>query len=146
MSRTIPITGRPGHGEKISIRREKSMVAVLTAAMVKELDSQAGLRGRTIRSKRGQDPSTARSAADRPQLLHGAVGDLTSATTAAVQTLNDNLQAERSGDQIRAAVAILDHAQRGVELMDVVSRVEELERLLADLQKEKDHAPQEPPH
>jgi hypothetical protein len=49
--------------------------------------------------------------------------------TQAAATLRRNLKAARPADQIRAAVSVLDYALRGVGLIDLLERIEGLERL-----------------
>jgi hypothetical protein len=41
------------------------------------------------------------------------------------------LKAVRDADAIRAALGILDHAAKGLDLFDVLARLEAVERLLA---------------
>jgi hypothetical protein len=67
-----------------------------------------------------------------PDHLERTVVLLLGATRKSVETLEINLGAERPSDQIRAAVAILEHASRGVELLDLAERLAEVERRLAE--------------
>jgi hypothetical protein len=57
---------------------------------------------------------------------------LQQATGAAVETLVKQLKARKAGDAIRAAVAVLKLAGQGLDVFDLVERVEALEREKAD--------------
>jgi hypothetical protein len=58
-----------------------------------------------------------------------AVARLQSGAGEAVDALRRKLSCGRPGDEMRAAVAIIDHAARGVELLDLTDRIEALEAL-----------------
>lgn len=62
--------------------------------------------------------------------MDAVVGRLQQAGGAAVDALVRNLTCGKPAAEIRAAVAVLDHAGRGLELGDLLERVEELEQLL----------------
>jgi hypothetical protein len=53
------------------------------------------------------------------------------------ETLERNLTCGHPGSEIRAALGILDNAVKAVELMDVVERVDQLEKLIADKEKKR---------
>src|SRR5262249_16290062 len=68
------------------------------------------------------------------------VARLLASTIKAVEALDRNLDADRPGDQIRAAVAVLDHAAKGVELLDLAGQVGDLRHQMEELQRD-DGAP-----
>ena len=68
--------------------------------------------------------------AARRAVMDGVVGRLQQAGAAAVDALERNLTCGKPADEVRAAVAVLAHAARGLEVADLLERVEELERLL----------------
>src|SRR5262249_62398805 len=53
---------------------------------------------------------------------------LLAANAKAIDTLVACLDADRPGDRIKAAVAVLEHTHRGLEQLDVLGRLEALER------------------
>jgi hypothetical protein len=60
------------------------------------------------------------------------VGRLQRSAGKAVEALERNLDCGHPGGEIRAALGILDHAVKAVELIDLAERVEELEPLFAE--------------
>jgi transposase-like protein len=67
----------------------------------------------------------------RRQVVEAAIARLQTVTAAAVATLEKNLSCKNPAVEIRAAATILDLALRGVELDDLVTRIEGLERKAA---------------
>ena len=57
----------------------------------------------------------------------GAVGRLQEATSEAVNTLKDNLSCGKPAVEVRAALGILEHAVKAVELYDLEERLAALE-------------------
>jgi hypothetical protein len=87
----------------------------------------AGLSERTAYRRLGDPAVQAQVRTARADLFARVVGQLTGSLTAAVDTLVRNLDADQPSVQVRAAVALLDHA---VKLRDS----EELERRVAALE------------
>ena len=75
--------------------------------------------------------STAYRAARR-QAVVIAIAQLQRASGEASDTLHKLLMAESEAVRLRAAVAILDHAQKGLELWDIEERLASLEERMAD--------------
>jgi hypothetical protein len=120
----------PGHGEKLSRRRDLAVAALLCEPTVSAAADKAGVSERTLRSwLRRPDFRDAYQAARR-QVLEGAVGRLQQAAGEAVEALRRNLTTGRPADQVRAAGLILQHALGTAEVLDVAERLEALERLL----------------
>ena len=65
----------------------------------------------------------------RQQLLQQTTDRLLAQAAAAVQALLRNLTCGNPASELRAADLILTHAAKGVELLDLARRVEELEQL-----------------
>jgi hypothetical protein len=61
-------------------------------------------------------------------ILETATSALSGATEGAVEALRRNLTCGKAAAEIRAAVGILDHAFKATELLDLMKRLEELER------------------
>ena len=68
----------------------------------------------------------------RAALFEQALGALAGGLTDAVATLVRNLDAEQSGVQVRAAVALLDQAIKARESEELAQRVADLEAALKD--------------
>ena len=67
----------------------------------------------------------------RRAVMEGVIGRVQRVAGDAVDALERNLTCGRPGDEIRAALGVLDLATRGLEIGDLLERVEELERLAA---------------
>ena len=63
----------------------------------------------------------------RRAVVENAVSEIQQATSDAVATLKRNLNCGKPSDENRAAQIILDNAIKGVELVDVMERLEVLE-------------------
>jgi hypothetical protein len=119
-----------GHGEKRSRKAEAAVAALLREPTVEAAARRAGVSERTLRTWLGDPAFLAAYRAARRQLVEAAVAKLQGAAGEAVDALRRNLTAARPADQIKAAVAVLDFAHRGVELADLLAEVEELKRLV----------------
>jgi hypothetical protein len=116
-----------GHGDKLSRRQEQAIAALLAEPTVEAAARAAGVCHRTLKRWLTLPDFAAAYAAARRQVLEGSVAQLLASTGLAVQALRDALDASRAADRIRAAVAILVQCNRGVELLDLESRVAALE-------------------
>ena len=75
-----------------------------------------------------QEPAfKAQYRAARRQVVEAAIGRLQSATTKAVDALERNLSCGTPAVEVGAAKAILDQAIKGIELVDLAERIEQLE-------------------
>ena len=63
----------------------------------------------------------------RRQTVENAISKLQSATGEAVETLERNLHCENPAVEVRTAQIILENAIKGVELIDIIERLERLE-------------------
>jgi hypothetical protein len=121
-----------GHGEKRTRKQEQAIVALMTESTLEAAADRAGIGVATLGRwlKAPAFRSAYRDA--RRAAVESAIARIQNATSEAVDALRLNLKAEKPADQIRAAVAILDHAARGVELMDLAERLDALESRLTD--------------
>lgn len=87
----------------------------------------AKLSERTVYRRLADPAFRAELAALRRGMLDRAVGRLTDATTAAVETLVRNLTAETASVQVRAAVAVLEQVTRLRQHAELEYRLAELE-------------------
>jgi hypothetical protein len=121
-----------GHGEKRSRRYPEAIVALMTEPTMEAAARQAGISANTL-GRWMREPAFLTAYRDvRRTFVESAIARIQNATGEAVDALRRNLTCGRSGDEIRAAVAILDHASRGVELMDLAERLDALESRLTD--------------
>jgi hypothetical protein len=104
-----------GHGEKLTRKQEQAIAALLTANTQAKAARRAGISERTLRNWLALPRFQAAYRRARRGLVETAVGRLQAATNRAVNTL---LAVAKNGskdsDRVRAAVAILDHALRGL--------------------------------
>jgi hypothetical protein len=114
-------------GDKLSRRQEQAISALLSEPTLAAAAAAAGCAVRTLKGWLVLPAFAAAYAAARRQVLEQAVVRLVGVTGEAVDTLAANLGADRPGDQIRAAVAILEHAHKGVEVLDLEQRLSALE-------------------
>ena len=75
-------------------------------------------------------PFRAAYLAARRQVMDGVVTRLQQAAALAVDALERNLSCGKPGCEIQAAVAVLDHAAKGLELADLTERLEAVEQSL----------------
>jgi hypothetical protein len=66
--------------------------------------------------------------AARRRVVEGSIGRLQEATTEAVDCLKRNLTCGKPHTETRAALGILEHATKAVEIYDLELRLQELER------------------
>ena len=111
-------------------RRDRLIAALLTAPTHEAAAAAAGVDPSTLR-RYLRTPGFVRAyRAARRRLVEAAVGRLQQVAGKAVDALERNLTCGRPGDEIRAAVAVLEHCQKGMELLDLADRLREVEAAL----------------
>ncbi len=120
-------------GGKLGRKQEQAIAALLSEKTVEEAAVKAGCAYRTLKGWLTEPAFKTAFAEARTAVLERTVARLVKATGKAVDTLEANLEAEKDSDSNRAAVAILEHATRGVELLDMKDKLAELERLVKEL-------------
>jgi hypothetical protein len=122
-----------GHGEKLSRNKEKAISALLSYATIQEAALATGVGESTLRRWLKEPGFLAEYRVARRQVFQHAIATLQRATPAAVATLLACLKADSESVRLRAAVAILEHAHKGIELEDLevrlVALAEEVEKL-----------------
>jgi len=108
---------------------DSALIAALASGLpVQDAATGAHVSERTAR-RRLEDPAFRRQvAAARAAVLEQAIGRLVDATTEAADSLRSLLTAESESVRLAAAKSILDQGFRGVELLDLAERVEQLEQ------------------
>jgi hypothetical protein len=111
----------PGHGQKWSRKQEQAVAALLTEATVQQAAAKAGVSHSTLKRWLSEPDFRAAYRWARRELVEGAVGRVQAATGLAVDTLVAVARSgARDGDRVRAAVALLDHAFRGLADADTL--------------------------
>src|SRR5262245_50527811 len=117
-----------GHGEKMSRKQEQAIAALLAEPTVERAAEKAGVAHRTLKGWLAQPGFKAAYRKARTAVMEEAVTCLQRSCMGAVQALNRNLEEGLPATQVKAATAILDRAIRGAEFLDLLDRIEELER------------------
>jgi len=120
-----------GHGEKRTRREEAAIAALLTEPTIALAAAKAGIGEATILRWLREPSFGAQYRAARRTVVESAIGRLQQATSDAVAALSRNLQCGVPASEIAAAKAIIDFAVKGLELVDLAERVEQLEQAAA---------------
>jgi hypothetical protein len=119
-----------GHGEKLTRKQEQAIAALLTERTIGNAARKIKVGERTLRLWLSQPPFRQAYEKAKGELLAQTVALLTNAAGEAVETLRQCLQAQRDGDKIRAASALLDQLVRLREHGEVEERLKALEGIL----------------
>ena len=117
-----------GHGDKLSRKKEQAVAALLCQPTIQAAAAEAGVSERTLRGWLRQTDFAEAFAAARRQYLEVAVSRLQRGAGAATTKLLSLLDAPDDGVALRASLGLLDRAIKGVELLDVLERLEKLEQ------------------
>lgn len=110
-----------GHGQRLTSRQEAVIAALLTEPTYAEAAAKAGVSEATLYRWLHLPSFRAAYRRARRELIEAAIGRIQAATGQAVETLLAVArQGKRDGDRVRAAVALLEHACRGLEVADLV--------------------------
>ncbi|MBX7166856.1 MAG: hypothetical protein K1X74_11050 [Pirellulales bacterium] len=116
-----------GHGQKLTNKQEALIAALLTEPTYAAAAAKAGVSETTLYRwlHRSDFRSAYRTA--RREMVESAIGRLQAATGQAVETLVVVArQGRRDCDRVRAAVALLEHAMRGLAEGDLLRREGEI--------------------
>jgi hypothetical protein len=110
-----------GHGQKLTHKQEALIAALLSEATHADAAAKAGVSEATLYRWLRLPAFQASYRQARRELVEGAIGRIQAATGQAVDTLVAVAKVgEKDSDRVRAAVAILDHAFRGIEKADAL--------------------------
>jgi hypothetical protein len=99
---------------RLGRKREQAVVGLLTRRTVAEAAASAGISERTLKGWLADDAAfQAAYAAAKNQLVDRTLARLITASDEAVQVLVEEFHADRPGDRIRAAVAVLGQMLKG---------------------------------
>ena len=113
--------------DKLGRKEEVAIAALLTENTIGEAAAKAGVCERTLKNWLVLPEFATAYRAARQEVLDRAVTRLLTVCGEAVDTLRACLTSAKPGDRIRAAVAILDHAIKGTDQLDVIERIKALE-------------------
>jgi hypothetical protein len=124
-------------GSKLNREQEAVIVALLTEPTHAAPAARAGVGAATLQRWLLLPAFQAAYRLARRSVVEVAIGRLQQSTSKAVEALERNLTCGHPGSEIRAALGLLDQAVKAVELFDLTTRLEELERQIAQ------HTPQD---
>jgi hypothetical protein len=110
-----------GHGQKLTSRQEALIAALLTEPTYATAATKAGVGETTLYRWMHLPAFRAAYRQARRELVDGAIGRIQAGTGVAVEALIEVARhGRRDGDRVRAAVAVLEHAFRGLADADVL--------------------------
>lgn len=118
-----------GHGEKLSRKQETAIVALISQPTIPAAAKVTGVADITL-WRWMQHPRFQRAYRDaRRHVVEAALVEVQAATSEAVQTLRSVMNDPDAppASRVAAARCVLDTALKGVELMDMETRIAELE-------------------
>jgi HAMP domain-containing protein len=124
-----------GHGEKLNRKQEQAVAALLEHDTLTAAADAVGVNEKTLRAWLKLPHVQAAYHAARAQVLERATALLLQATTKAVERLVKNIGNKDVNASTRAAVAILTHAVKAVETLDLAGQVAELREQVSELKR-----------
>jgi len=112
---------------KLTRRQEQAIAALLSEPTTEAAARKARISSGTIRRWQGEPTFNSALRQARQATLDTVISRLVSASTKAVGKLEALLDSGKPTVQLRSAVAILDRAIRGVDLLDLEARICALE-------------------
>ena len=118
---------------ELTHRQQLAITEILASRSLEEARRRIRVSKGTFYGWRKEPVFQAELKLQRQALVDEALERLKSGLTQAVDKLLELLQTKgQPGIQLRAAQTLLDHGLKAVELQDLVQRVEELERTVAN--------------
>jgi hypothetical protein len=112
---------------KLGQKKQAALAALLAQPSITKAAAAVGVTEKTLRAWLKDADFAREYRALRSQIVEHALGLVQKSTARAAATLRSNLKAARPADQIRAATAILRAALQGLEVGDILERLEALE-------------------
>ena len=117
-----------GHGEKLTRKQEDAIAALLSEQTVGAAAEKAGISEASLWRWLKDAGFVLAYRGARRQVVEKAIAQIQQSSWAASTTLLKLLGANSESIRLRAAMAILDHANKGVELIDFEERLSALEQ------------------
>jgi hypothetical protein len=115
---------------KFDGKAEPLIAALLTESSHAAAAAKVGLSEATVQRWLKDPAFLDQYRVARRRCVEGAVGRLQQAAGEAVDTLRRNLSCGAPAAELRAAATVLEYSVRGLEIADLLERVEHLERLV----------------
>jgi hypothetical protein len=116
-----------GHGERVSRDTEAAVAALLSCRSIAAAAKKVGVNEKTLRAWLKEEAFASAYRAARRAVVEYSIAQVQKLTEQAVKALARNLRCGVPAVEVKAAVAILDQAGRGVELLDLAERLAKLE-------------------
>ncbi len=117
-----------GSSEKLTRKQEQAVAALLSETTVAAAAERPGVNEATLYRWLKQDDFKAAFRAARREVVEKAIAQLQQSSWAASATLLKLLASASDSVRLRAAMAILDQANKGVEQLDFEERLSALEK------------------
>ena len=117
-----------GHGEKLTRKQEEAIMALLSESTLASAAERIGVSDVTLGRWLKLPEFDAAYKDSRRQVMEKAVAQLQNSAWAASTTLVRLLGAGSDSVRLRAALAILDQANKGLEMLDFEERLAALEQ------------------
>lgn len=116
--------------DELTAKQQKAIAALIESPTLTEAAERASVSVATLWRWMRVDVFQREYRAARRQVVEQAVAQLQSLTSEAIQALRRNLTCGKPAVEVTAANSILQHAIRGVELIDLEERISEIEQTL----------------
>ena len=122
---------------KITAKQERLIALLLTERTIDEACKKANLAVTTYWRWMQDETFLRQYRKARRGILENTVAKLQSIAFAAIDTLERNLNCENPSVEVRSAAIVLEQSLKGLEILDVESRLEILEQNLKDAENQK---------
>jgi len=129
-----------GHGEKFTRRMEVAIVGLLTQSTMDDAAKHAGVSTPTLWRWMQEPRFQTEYRKARRQAMGQAAAQLQQASSIAVKALKDIIQDSdiTASARVTAARTVLEIGLKAIEIEDIESRVEELERMADENREERE--------
>lgn len=114
---------------KLTSRQLRAIESLLRCGTIAEAAAACRVTARTLFRWLNQPDFANAYREARMRTVETSISELQTATSEAVDTLRRNLSCENPHAEIAAAKAIIEFSLKGIELADMVARLERLEEL-----------------
>lgn len=123
--------------ESLTPNQHKAIYALLEQPTLEAAADAVGVSTATIKRWRKTEAFSREFRQARRRVLEDSYARLQGATTQAVDTLVTHMHGGIPHLEVKAALGVLDRAQKGLEAYDLVERLERLEEALEQRQEER---------
>jgi hypothetical protein len=120
-----------GFSQKLTRKQELAIVALMTQPTIEAAAAASGIANVTMWRWMRLPEFQQQYQIARRRIIENALGSLQQATSLAVETLVRNLSCGQPGTEVRAAQEILNQSVKALELFELESRLESLEKILS---------------